>query len=339
MPLVFISHAHSDKALARGLCALLRDALALGPDDFFVSSEEGRGVAPAANIQQSVLAALSAASTLIVLLTPKSALSRWVWLEAGSRLGQPQLANPIFVCPSARFSPLLGPSGDQKALNLDNENELVELVNAVARILQRTPRDFLSYKPALSELAALATREYSIVRERRDAAVSWLRRHWATAVLAPALALLAFWHLDVRDDLEAKNAEIVRLNAAWNAQSDAIVSQYLILTGTVESQGDNQPVADALVMATRTQDVTDRAECVEPECTLWTTGNDGKFSIDLTRIRAEKEQRIKLIVLKPGFAPNRTLIKIDVRAMDAGVEPQNVKLSLAGQPVLLGSPQ
>src|SRR5215208_6152389 len=61
MPSVFISHAHSDKLLARSICALLRDALALNPDDFFTSSEEGRGVSPAANIQQEVLAALASA--------------------------------------------------------------------------------------------------------------------------------------------------------------------------------------------------------------------------------------------------------------------------------------
>ena len=153
MPSVFISHAHSDKMLARGICSLLRDALALGPDDFFISSEEGRGVAPSASIQQGVLAALASAPCLIVLLTPKSALSRWVWLEAGNRLGQ---ATGRIRCLSARrqrFTSLLGPVGDKKSLNLDNEDELVELVQAVGKILGRTPRDYLSYKPPLADLA------------------------------------------------------------------------------------------------------------------------------------------------------------------------------------------
>ena len=137
MPPVFISHSHGDKMLARGICSLLRDSLALDPDDFFTSSEEGRGVAPSVNIQQGVLAALASAPCLIVLLTPKSALSRWVWLEAGNRLGQADRANPLFVCPSARFTSLLGPVGDKKALNLDNQDELVELVQAVGKILGR----------------------------------------------------------------------------------------------------------------------------------------------------------------------------------------------------------
>src|SRR4029450_4592339 len=126
--------------------------------DLFASSEEGRGVAPAASIQQGVLAALASAPCLIVLLTPKSALSRWVWLEAGNRLGQGDRPNPLFVCPSARFTSLLGPVGDKKSLNLDNEDELVELVQAVGKILGRTPRDDLAYKPPLADLAAASGR-------------------------------------------------------------------------------------------------------------------------------------------------------------------------------------
>lgn len=338
MPFVFISHAHSDKVLARGLSALLRDALALGPDDFFVSSEEGRGVAPAANIQQSVQAALSTASTLIVILTPRSALSRWVWLEAGSRLGQTHMANPLFVCPSARYTSLLGPIGDQKALNLDNENELVELVTAVGKTLQRTPRDFLSYKPALSELATNAARAYSVTRERQDAAVSWLKRHWPSLALAPLLFLLAFWYVSFA--LNSAQEEAQRTDVQRNNETAALVSRFLVLTGTVVSQNDNQAVADALVMASRNQDVKEQAACAEPLCTSWTTDTDGKFSIDLTKISAEKEDTITLIVLKPGFAPNRKLIRIDVRAMDATVAPQSVRLSTAGQPtVFFGSPQ
>ena len=78
MTCVFVSHAHGDNSLAYGMCALLRDALGLAPEDFFMSSEKGRGVGPGGNIQDEILDALSASPVLIVLLTPKSALSRWV---------------------------------------------------------------------------------------------------------------------------------------------------------------------------------------------------------------------------------------------------------------------
>ena len=338
MSLVFISHAHADKMLARGICSLLRDALDLNPEDFFVSSAEGRGVAPAANIQQGVKAALATAPTLIVLLTPKSALSRWVWLEAGNRLGQTNAANPLFVCPSQRFTSLLGPVGDTKALNLDNEAELVELVQAVAKNLDRTPRDYLSYKPALSDLQGLAAREYSTARERRAKIVSWLGRHAAALILAPLMLLAGFyygsWSLGAVKQA-ADNKEV-----ALNDGLDAVAARYLILTGTVVSQGGNEAVSEALVMASRDPEVSEQAACMEPKCTFWKTDTDGKFSIDLSKIQARKEQLITLIVAKPGFVTNKKLIEVDVRAMDATVAPQSVRLAMPMQPsVTPGSPQ
>ena len=326
MPSVFISHSHSDKVLARGLCAMLRDALALGPEDFFTSSEEGRGVAPAASIQQGVQEALASAPCLIVLLTPRSVLSRWVWLEAGNRLGQRDRANPLFVCPSQRFTSLLGPVGDKKSLNLDNEDELVELVQAVGKILGRTPRDYLSYKPPLADLAAVTAREYSTARERRDSAFAAAKRYWLPVVLAPLMLVAGYWYGS--GALSRAQATIESGDVQRNQDVAALAARYFILTGTVVAQKTSAAVAEALVMASRDQDVRDRTKCEEPRCTSWTTDTDGKFSLDLTKIRAVKDDMITLIVVKPGFVTNTKLLQIDVRAMDSTVAPQSVRLAM-----------
>jgi hypothetical protein len=261
-----------------------------------------------------------------------------VWLEAGSRLGQTNVANPLFVCPSARFTSLLGPIGNQKALNLDNESELVELINAAGKILQRTPRDFLSYRPALSDLTDLAKREYSVARERQAAVGSWARRHSPTLALAVLILVLGLWYVrwSERVAQEAReNDDIQR-----NSDAEDIVSRFLILTGTVVSQSDNQAVPEALVIASKSQELKAQAGCDEPQCTFGTTDTDGKFSIDLTKIRAKEDETITLIVTKEGFTPNRKLIRIDVRAMDATVAPQSVRLSApASPPGLTGSSQ
>jgi len=336
MPSVFISHAHSDKMLARGICSLLRDALALGPDDFFTSSEEGRGVAPSASIQQGVLAALASAPCLIVVLTPKSALSRWVWLEAGNRLGQGDRANPLFVCPSARFTSLLGPVDDKKSLNLDNEDELVELVQAVGKIVGRTPRDYLSYKPSLADLSASARREYSVARERRDNLLASVKRHWLPALLAPLMLVLGFWYGSgaLRTAQQALDSRDVQRNN----DVAAVAARYFLLTGTVVSK-NSDAVADALVMASRDNEVRDRAACQEPRCTFWTTDTDGKFSLDLTKIRAVKDDLVTLIVVKSGFVTNTKLLQIDVRAMDSTVAPQRVNLAMPMEPAAPGTSQ
>lgn len=338
MALVFISHAHSDTSLARGMCSFLRDALALGPEDFFISSEKGRGVAPAANIQDEILVALSTAPTLIVLLTPKSALSRWVWLEAGNRLGQAKTANPLFVCPSERFTSLLGPLANTKALNLDNEDELVELVQAVGKSLNRAPRDYLSYKPALADLASLAKLEYSTARERRAKVASWVIRHSPTLVLAPLMLVIGLWYGTL--SLESVRQQAQSNEVQRNQDTAVIAARYLILTGTVNSQEGNKPISEALVMASKDQAVREQSACREPQCTFWKTHTNGEFSIDLTRIQAGKEDLITLIVVKPGFETVSEPLRVDVRAMDVKVAPQMVKLSPAALPLVTpGTPQ
>jgi hypothetical protein len=332
MALVFISHAHSDRSLARGLCSLLRDALGLNPEDFFMSSEKGRGVAPAADIRDEIQGALSKARVLIVLLTPKSALSRWVWLEAGTRLGQPGAANPLFVCPSERFTSLLGPLGSTKALNIDHEDELVELIQAVGRSLERTPREYLSYKPALADLAGLARSEYSTARERRANALSWGIRLSPTLLLAALALMVGVWYGS--SSLETFRQQAAISEVQRNQETSAMAARYLILTGTVNSQDGNKPISEAVVMASKDQTVREQSACLEPQCTFGRTHTNGEFRIDLTRIQAEKEDLITLIVAKPGFEVVSEPLRVDVRAMDVKVAPQIVRLSPAVPPLV-----
>jgi hypothetical protein len=338
MALVFISHSHSDKLLARELCSLLRDALALGPEDFFMSSETGRGVAPAANIQDAVFAALSTAPVLIVVLTPQSVLSRWIWLEAGNRLGKSNAANPLWVCPSERFASLLGPFSQTKALSLDNDGELVELVAAVASGLGRAPREYLSYRPAIEDLVALAKREYSPGRERRQKIVSWAARHAVALLIGPLLLVAGWWLGGLPLETAIDDAAIEAANSQ-NEQLAAVAARYLILNGTVYSQDGTTPIADALVLASRNQTVRDEAGCQEPECTFGKTYTRGQFSIDLTRIKAKEEDRVTLTVVKEGFQIYSELLRVDVRAMNADVAPQAVKLSPATMIITPGTSQ
>ncbi|MBP1777555.1 MAG: hypothetical protein H6Q86_3565 [candidate division NC10 bacterium] len=174
--LVFISHAHRDESLAEGLARLLGDALGLAPSDFFLSSQEGRGVAPAASILTTVVEQLKDAPALLVLLTPAAAASPWVWLEAGNRLGCADKTGPCFIVPSERHVSLLAPVAGQRALRLDNEGELLELVRAVGKSLRQAPREVLDYRPALDGLVQSSAKVYSVAGEKRARLVSWVKR-------------------------------------------------------------------------------------------------------------------------------------------------------------------
>jgi TIR domain len=316
---VFISHAHSDAELARRMVALLKDALPLGIDDFFVSSQAGSGVAPGARIRDEILAQLSTAPALIVVLTPRSAGSPWVWLEAGHRLGRPDKMNPVFAVPSARFVSLLQFLGDQRCIVLDKDDDLHELVNTVGEKLGKPPRRVLDYKPSLDELVREARAAYSPYGERKAVALSWLTKHWASLVFAllGAVAIAAGrWQL-----AQMRGTA----NVTLNDEAVRTAARYLILKGTVVS--GNNPVRNATVMASRDKQVKDAAACQRPECTSDETTVEGEFLIDLTRILVQNGDDIVLSVVAPGFDFYSQHINVDVRAMDAGEAPHKIKLA------------
>ncbi len=325
MALVFISHAQCDEIVARKVCTLLGDALGLNTSDFFVSSQEGHGVAPAASIRESIVSELRNVPALVVLITPRGAASPWVWLEAGNRLGCAGKTPPIFVVPSARFVPLLAPVADLRCLQLDNDGELHELVQAVGRDLGKPPLDFLNYKPALDDLLQASEQAYSLAAEKRARTVSWLTRHAMGLMLAVAgLGMLVYGSTRAvpvpHDDLAAEAAAIQQLN---DAQA-SIAGTFLVLKGRVIS--GQTPVHGAEVMASLDGEVQDPSGCIEPQCTKRSTTTEGEFSLNLTKIHARNGDPVVLSVVRPGFAFFSKELRVDVRAMDAGTAPQTVAL-------------
>lgn len=325
MALVFISHAHRDEALVRRLTAFIGDALGLAPSDFFVSSQDGRTVAPAAHIRDSVLSELGSARSLIVVVTPNSAARPWVWLEAGNRLGRSDRANPIFVVPTARHVSLLEPVADLRGVQLDDSGQLHELVKAIGQNLDRPLRDVLDYKPALDELNRTVASLYAPWRERLVACSGWVRRQWLAVlclILGAALTMYGARQiaavrrdalLTERETTDALNTEVLRTAA-----------RFMILKGAVLTGAEG--VTGATVMASKNAAVRDPAQCLEPECTRNLTDSDGEFRIDLTRIQAQNGDDIVLSVIAPGFAFFSQNVRLDVRAMDVRVPSHLVKL-------------
>ena len=324
MASVFISHAHGDERLARKLAALLEDALALEATDFFLSSQEGRGVAPAAGIRAEILKELSSVPALVVLLTPRAAASPWVWLEAGNRLGRHDRSNPLFVVPSARHVPLLQPVSDLRCVQLDKNGELHELVRAVGTLLGKAPVGAVDYNAAIEELVGVATEDYSVARERRDRAVAWVKGHAAALVIA-VLGLSAFAYGAAQASRAAGVSGAPDENVTLNDSLVSTVEKFLIFKGTVVS--DTGAVHEATVMVSRESEVKQSADCALPACTFTTTRTDGGFTIDLTKIQVKTGDSVVLSVAKPGFKFASEEVTVDVRAMDVGAAPKTVKLA------------
>ena len=197
------------------------------------------------------------------------------------------MANPLFVCPSARYTSLLGPDRRPEGAQPRQRKRAGRARHRRRQDAARTPRDYLSYKPALAELATNAAREYSVTRERQDAAVSWLKRHWPslrTRAAAAAAGVL------VRQSFALDNAEeeAQRTDVQRNNETAALVSRYLDAHrhgGLAEIERRRRRGARHGVAESGREG---SGGVREPQCTSWTTDTDGKFSLDLTKISARK---------------------------------------------------
>jgi hypothetical protein len=337
---VFISHAHHDEELAGKVRALLVTALDLDPGEVFLSSEAGHGVAPGANVLESILSTLRRGGALVVVLTPAAAKSPWVWLETGSRLSEAELPRPLFVVPSTRFVRLMEPVADWRCLRLDEQDELHELVRTVGENVGKEPRDVLDYASVLAEVVQGSRASYSVWAERRVRLWSWAGRY-AVGVLVAAVGvgMLGYaWRLVLEQRAASARARAERLveqNAAANAQAECLQSlnqtaertakEYMALKGRVTSHG--RAVHGAIVLVTRDRETQDPAACHEPACTRVSSTTEGQFTIDLTKIQVDKADRVVLSVVRPGFWFYSKEIEVDVRAMDVATAPLIVPLA------------
>lgn len=85
---IFLSHSHSDYAIAVALKDLLEDFFGAGVDIHFSSDQDqGRGVEPGVQWRQWIRDRVQGAAKTVVILTPRSSISPWVLWEAGAAEG------------------------------------------------------------------------------------------------------------------------------------------------------------------------------------------------------------------------------------------------------------
>jgi hypothetical protein len=323
MARIFISHAHADRDLVAKLVTLLKNALALrGAQDVFCSSREGAGVTPGAEIREEVVQHLTSASALIVLLTPQSVGSPWVWFEAGARMAGPTRANPLFVVPAERFKSLPNVIADLRGVSLDNPTEVHGLVSVVARHLQTTA-DLAAYDADVAELITTSRRKYSRFNEARHGLARWVTAYAMPLVVLAIGVVIALAVRVVQTKSATAEAATDEAVVKANATRASAAAQYLKWRGQLLSSGSppggsplavplpcaesterlpgQAPIVGAVVLAWRSDAdaKADRDSCRTPQCTSNTTSSDGRFEIDLTNINVNKGDSIVLLIKPP----------------------------------------
>jgi hypothetical protein len=165
----------------------------------------------------------------------------------------------------------------------------------------------------------------------------------AAAWLIAAAAVVGAWFYgntraedarrEATDEAQRRIHELeVALSGANDVVNDEVsktAARYLVLKGVVSSQG--RPIAGARVMASHNPEMG--SSCDPPECTHDVTTTEGQFRLDLTRIRAQNGDDIRLSVSAQGFELFSNLVTLDVRAMAATATAHKVDLRPARPPI------
>jgi hypothetical protein len=320
---VFITHAQEDEALAGALSNLLRHALGLPSAGFFDFTQLGRGVSPSESIRDKIRTELSAVAVHVVLVTPNSANSQWVWFEVGHRFAVVDKGKPIFVVPSNEHVELLKPVSDLRVLCLDSDNDLHDLVETAASLLNIEPVDLPEYIQALKNViataGAYAPKPMPPPPGRAARALTFVKSQSGGLTLGAGLALVVaalLWSMASGSTGSQVDPNSINVSAA---------QQFLVLKGLVV-KADNSPVPDALVIVSRGGEELNEASCKkrERQCASIRTRSKGEFTIDLVQIQATKGETLVLSVIKDKFDPFTQDVDVDVRAMDVSVAPQPV---------------
>ncbi len=152
--LVVISHSSKDKALAEALIDLLRSGLGLLASQIRCSSVDGYRLPAGVNTDDQLRKEIKSASVLVGLLTPNSLSSTYVLFELGARWGAELFLIPLLA--GIKPEEMRGPHSVLNALSCETENQLIQLVEDIAKELQVEPQSAGSYLKQARDVKELA---------------------------------------------------------------------------------------------------------------------------------------------------------------------------------------
>jgi hypothetical protein len=130
MPVVFLSHAASDKALVDDVKNMIQTSVGIAPGEIFYSSGKGTGIPSGANFVDYIKEKMRAATFVVAVITPAYRESEFCLAELGA----------VWLAADKSFFPLCVPSIDRSALRATLTGIQVERIDdssALSAMLQR----------------------------------------------------------------------------------------------------------------------------------------------------------------------------------------------------------
>lgn len=165
--LIFVSHSSADDDLATALVDMLCTALHLRVGDFLCTSVDGAKLRGGDDTDDVLRHQIRELPAFLSLLTPKAVTSTYVLFELGARWGSEKHHIPL-LAKGAGSEVLKEPLKATNALRLSKEADVLQLVDDLGNVLNRTPEPASSYHQKMLtvvERAQLKTPPVSIASE------------------------------------------------------------------------------------------------------------------------------------------------------------------------------
>jgi len=159
---IFISHSSHDTELAKQLIDLVRVALPVDPTGIRCTSVNGYRLEGGADANEQIRTEIWRARVFIGLLTPTSVASTYVLFELGARWGAKLQLKPLLSA-GMRSGELRAPLSSLNALSCDHEEQILQLIREIGKILGIQPHHADSY---LSNVRALTRRSQEAAAPR-----------------------------------------------------------------------------------------------------------------------------------------------------------------------------
>ena len=137
MTRIFISHSHSDEAIAYKLVNFLLAALRIEEEEIFCSSNPDQGLSYSfSSVPDQLKKELKNSEALIVLITTDSLHSAWIPFEAGAFWPTDKLMIPI-LGPGLTLDDLQGPLKSLLSISIDAKDWKYKVNNAINQLVKR----------------------------------------------------------------------------------------------------------------------------------------------------------------------------------------------------------
>lgn len=139
VPLIFISHCHSDQAIAEGLIDLLVEAISIDRTEIRATSVPGHKLPAGCNIGNELQQEITQAEIVLGIITKHVLESPYVLFELGAAWGLNKRIFPL-IAQDVDPDQVLGPIASVLSLSLTNNPDCYQVVVDVSRQIKRSKK-------------------------------------------------------------------------------------------------------------------------------------------------------------------------------------------------------